>query len=142
MANPSTVYLLAREVYRNRNARGAPPQYRAAVKAAIRPMLQRALKDARTARDCYQAGDSSTAGQAMMLARYWIQKAKEAAHKSVAGRRNAVWADYASGRKKLTDAQEKKIIDLVSAGTMQKTVADQFGVSTKTVSRLVNSKQG
>lgn len=141
MANPSTVYILAREVYRNRNAGGAPAKHRAAMKIAIRPLLKMALKDARTARDLYRVGNASLAGQAMMLARYWMDRARATAAAAIEGNRARTWAEHASSRKKLNAEQERRIVDLVRAGTRQKIVASQFGVSEKTVSRLVNPKE-
>ena len=147
MANLEGVYAIAREVFRNRNAAGAPARHRAKMKVAIRGTreargpLRLALLYARMARDAIRAGDSQISSTTVLLARSYITKAQLAGVMSTEAARKRVWVEAATGRTQLTDRQKTQVHELLAAGMPQKTVAHELGVSAKTIGRLVRARQ-
>lgn len=146
MANPANVYLIAGEVYRNRNAAGVPAKYRAAARNAVRgdrPIrgrrgpLRMALVHARNARDCFRGGKPELGNTQLLIAWRYIDAAKLLLIQAIAESKSRVLAKLASERGKASDRQKREVCKAAKAGTAQKVLAAKYGVDIRTIRRWI-----
>ena len=128
MVNTSTVYLIAAEVFRARNAASAPDKHRAEIRAALRGNpypgkrgpLRMALLDAHQARECFRHGAMEAGAAKLMLARHWMSKATVLYGEIMAGKYRQSKVEQASAPRKLIhnveDFIRKRHKELCAAG--------------------------
>lgn len=140
----SRIYSMAREVARNRNAKGTPVRHRAAVRALIRPNLKRALYKLRQAREALLHDDHSIANSLMMLARRYIDAAMIKTYDYLLTMQRQSKQVSANAPRKLTERQTKKIVNTYTQAAGQgsvygvvKQLSAEHDVSTKTIRDII-----